>query len=57
MVSRVSRRKLRKKFVFVNFYEIVESFDRENIKFFVEKIKVNEKISVIFFWLIDMVMD
>lgn len=41
----------------MNFHEIVESPGRENIKLFVEKIKVNEKISVTFSWLIDMVMD
>nr|XP_019928600.2 ATP-dependent DNA helicase Q-like 3 [Crassostrea gigas] len=55
--SIASRRKLRKKLALVNFHEIVESPDRENIKLFVEKIKVNEKLRVTFSWLIDMVMD
>uniref|UniRef100_A0A8W8JI68 DNA 3'-5' helicase n=1 Tax=Magallana gigas TaxID=29159 RepID=A0A8W8JI68_MAGGI len=55
--SRASRRKLRKKLALVKFHEIVESPDRENIKLFVESIKMNEKISVTFSWLIDIVMD
>uniref|UniRef100_A0A8W8NIF3 DNA 3'-5' helicase n=1 Tax=Magallana gigas TaxID=29159 RepID=A0A8W8NIF3_MAGGI len=42
--SRASRRKLRKKLTLVNFHEIVDSPDRENIKLFVEKIKVKDEI-------------
>ncbi|XP_062589124.1 ATP-dependent DNA helicase RecQ-like [Saccostrea cucullata] len=55
--SRSSRRKLRKKLALVNYHDIVESPDRENIKLFVNKVKVNEKISFTFSWLISMVMD
>ena len=55
--SRSSRKRLKKKLGLINCHDIIESPDRENIKLFVEKIKVNEKICDSFSWLIEMIKD
>lgn len=52
IVNVVVRKCMRKKFCMVNYIEIIDNFDCENVKFFVRKVKSSVFLGKIFLFLI-----